>query len=169
MKGDLEVEKDEKFSIVFNNLVNLKLERKSRFTGIILNDDNKTGIGTTNRDSGKNNTYQVYVCIEDLAILNGGVNYSPGDVITINPNNGAKFEPIIDEFGVIREVSLIAKGCGFVDNPVITVESQTGINALLVPVYSFTRLDNTVDPFEVPPGSPVINVVDCVGKLNEFN
>ena len=169
VKGDLEVEKDEKFSIVFNNLVNLKLERKSRFTGVILNDDNKTGIGTTNRDSGKNNTYQVYVCIEDLAILNGGVNYSPGDVITINPNNGAKFEPIIDEFGVIREVSLIAKGCGFVDNPVITVESQTGINALLVPVYSFTRLDNTVDPFEVPPGSPVINVVDCVGKLNEFN
>ncbi len=118
----------------------------------------------TSSGGGNNTTYQVYVCIEDLAILNGGVNYSPGDQIVINPNNGAKFEPIIDEFGVLREVRLVAKGCGFTDNPEIFVESQTGINALLVPVYSFTRLDSVVDQFEVPPGSPVVNVVDCVGK-----
>ena len=119
----------------------------------------------TSSGGGNNATYQVYVCIEDLAILNGGVNYSPGDQIVINPNNGAKFEPIIDEFGVLREVRLVAKGCGFTDNPEIFVESQTGINALLVPVYSFTRLDSEVDPFVVSPGSPVVNVVDCVGKV----
>ncbi len=170
--GDTEIEDNERFSIQFTNLVNLRLNRKTNFKGVILNDDRKTGIGTTTpriNTGGNNATYDVYVCIEDLAILNGGVNYSASDQIVINPNNGAKFEPIIDEFGVLREVRLIAKGCGFTDNPEIFVESQTGINALLVPVYSFTRLDSEVDPIVVPPGSPVVNVVDCVGKINEPN
>jgi len=170
VQGDLQVEKNEAFSISFTNLSNLRLDRKSRFRGVILNDDRSTSEQEEEEeddrsDGGNSATYQVYVCIEDLAILNGGVNYSPGDQIVINPNNGAKFEPIIDEFGVLREVRLVAKGCGFTDNPEIFVESQTGINALLVPVYSFTRLDSEVDPFVVSPGAPVVNVVDCVGKV----
>ncbi len=108
-------------------------------------------------------SYDVYVCLEDLAILSEGVNYSPGDEIIITPDNGAKFEPILDQFGSITEVRIIAKGCGFTDVPQIFVKSTTGINANMVPIFSFDRInrDEEID-FR---GLPVVNVVDCVGVV----
>lgn len=161
ISGDVDIEKDEKFVLNFFRLFNAKIDRKSKLIGSILNDDEEV------EDGSESNTYDVYVCLEDLAILNEGVNYSSGDIITINPNNGAKFEPIIDEFGRIKEVRLIAKGCGFVDVPKISVLSETGINANIVPVFSFTRIniDGDFDSLDIPLGAPVVNVVDCVGKL----
>ena len=110
-------------------------------------------------------SYPLLICIEDLAILNEGVNYSPGDKIIITPDNGTVVEPIINEFGKIVEVDVISGGCGFTDIPEITVQSQTGINAVLVPVFKFQRIENLDDISQPELDDSVINVIDCVGKL----
>jgi len=109
-------------------------------------------------------SYDVFVCIEDLAIISEGFNYSPNDQIIITPDNGARFEPILDKFGAIKEVRIIAKGCGFTDVPRISIRSETGINANLVPVFSFTRINRAEE--EDTSGLQVVNVVDCVGAIN---
>jgi len=115
-------------------------------------------------DSAITPSYDVFVCIEDLAIISEGFNYSPNDQIIITPDNGAKFEPILDKFGSIKEVRILAKGCGFTDVPNISVRSETGINANLVPVFSFTRINRAEE--EDTSGLQVVNVVDCVGAIN---
>ena len=129
-----------------------------------------SGIGTTDISipGAPENSYPVIACLEDLAILSEGVNYSPTDKIEIIPSNGAEFKPIFGQFGEIKEVELISKGCGFVDNPQIIIKSETGINANIVPVFSFKRLQNQNDLDEllgIGLNTPVINVVDCVGKV----
>ncbi len=127
------------------------------------------GIGTTDSDANKPpNTYQVVACLEDIAILNEGVNYSPDDKIEITPSNGAEFKPVFDKFGSLKEVELISKGCGFVDNPQIRIISESGINATMVPVFSFKKIETTNDLDEllgIGLNTPVITVVDCVGKI----
>ena len=148
-----------------------ELEGKGQLTseeitedGNITTPDNTTETFEQNADS-----YQILICIEDLAILNEGVNYSPGDEIIITPDNGTVVDPILDEFGKIIEVNMIAKGCGFTDFPEIRVQSETGINAVLNPIFSFRRIDD-LDEVSIPDlDTRVVNVIDCVGKLNEFS
>ena len=128
------------------------------------------GIGTTSITipNAPENSYPVVACLEDLAILSEGVNYSSNDKIEIIPSNGAEFRPIFGKFGEIKEVELISKGCGFVDNPQIIIRSETGVNANIVPVFSFKRLRNQNDLDEllgIGLNTPVINVIDCVGKI----
>jgi hypothetical protein len=143
-----------------------ELEGKGQLTsdkitedGNITTPDNKTETFEQNADS-----YQILICIEDLAILNEGVNYQEGDEIIITPDNGTVVKPILDEFGKIIEVNLIAKGCGFTDVPEIRVQSETGINAVLVPVFNFQRIKDL--GVSVPDlDTKVVNVVDCVGKF----
>jgi hypothetical protein len=112
-------------------------------------------------------TYQVVVSIEDLAVLNEGISYSDGDTIQITPDNGAIIEPIINDFGNIVDVNVISGGTGFVDIPEIRVISNTGngINAVLVPIFKFTRISDTDQLFDIPLNTPVMNVIDCVGKF----
>jgi hypothetical protein len=111
--------------------------------------------------------YQVVVSIEDLAVLNEGISYSDGDTIQITPDNGAIIEPIINDFGNIVDVNVISGGTGFVDIPEIRVISNTGngINAVLVPIFKFTRISDTDQLFDIPLNTPVMNVIDCVGKF----
>jgi hypothetical protein len=128
--------------------------------GFITTPDNETETFEQNADS-----YPILICIEDLAILNEGVNYQEGDQIIISPDNGTVVEPILDEFGKIIEVNVISKGCGFTDIPEITVQSETGMNAVLVPIFEFQRIDN-LDEISIPDlDTKVINVVDCIGKF----
>jgi hypothetical protein len=110
-------------------------------------------------------TYPILVCINDLAILNEGVNYSSGDTIEIIPDNGTVVEPIIDNFGRITDINIISKGCGFTDIPEIRLNTQTGINAVLVPVFKFQKIDDLDNISQLTPNDIVVNVVDCVGKF----
>jgi hypothetical protein len=110
-------------------------------------------------------SYQLLISIDDLAVLNEGVNYSPNDKIQIIPDNGAIVEPIINKFGNITDVNIISGGSGFTDIPDIIVVSETGINAVLVPVFKFERIENLDDISQPTLDDSVINVVDCVGKL----
>jgi hypothetical protein len=110
-------------------------------------------------------SYQLLISIDDLAVLNEGVNYSPNDKIQIIPDNGAIVEPIIDKFGNITDVNIISGGSGFTDIPDIIVVSETGINAVLVPVFKFERIENLDDISQPTLGDSIINVIDCVGKI----
>lgn len=128
--------------------------------GVITTPDATTETPNQNADS-----YQVLISINDLAVLNEGVNYSEDDNITITPDNGAIIEPVFGDFGNIIDVNVISGGQGFTDVPEIRVQSESGINAVLVPVFNFQRIDD-LDAASIPDlDTKVVNVVDCVGKF----
>jgi len=45
----------------------------------------------------------------------------------------------------------------------LTLNTNTGYNATLLPVLSFKRIGEDT-AFDVPAGTKVIQVIDCVGK-----
>jgi hypothetical protein len=65
------------------------------------------------------------------------------------------------------DVKVISSGIGFTDFPNLFIESQSGLNAVIVPVFNILRVgDLPEDQDIVPPGTQIINVVDCVGKVS---
>ena len=72
---------------------------------------------------------------------------------------------MINQRGEVVKVNIVSKGCGFVDLPEIIVESPTGFNAVIKPILNVTRILNEQDLFEIPAGTPLVSVVDCVGKI----
>ena len=110
--------------------------------------------------------YPAVLAIKDVAVLNNGINYSDIDEIVVTPDNGAKLEPILDDFGKLIDVNVIDGGLGFKEMPTILVKSKTGINARIVPVFDVIRLGEDVDEsLNVPAGTPIVKVIDCVGQV----
>ena len=118
-----------------------------------------TGISTTS------GSYSVVTSIDDVIILNPGANYSPNDKITITPDNGAELEPVFNESGALTKVIVVSPGQGFTDFPQVTIQSETGLNAVIRPIFKFTRVSSVEELLRIAPGAEVINVVDCVGKF----
>ena len=110
-------------------------------------------------------TYKVLICFDGVIIDDPGFNYKPGDKIKVTPDNGVTLEPVINQRGEVVKVNIVSKGCGFVDLPEIIVESPTGFNAVIKPILNVTRILNEQDLFEIPAGTPLVSVVDCVGKI----
>ena len=110
--------------------------------------------------------YPAVLAIKDVAVLNNGINYSDIDEIVVTPDNGAKLEPILDDFGKLIDVNVIDGGLGFKEMPKVIVKSKTGINARIVPVFDVIRLGEDVDEsLDVPAGTPIVKVIDCVGQI----
>lgn len=130
----------------------------------ILETDNKKIIGEEPSDGlGR---YPAVLAIKDVAVLNNGINYSNTDEITVTPDNGAKLEPVFDNFGKLIDVNVIDGGLGFKEMPKVIVKSKTGINAKIAPVFDVIRLGEDVDEsFNVPAGTPIVKVIDCVGQV----
>ena len=97
-----------------------------------------------------------------MNISNPGFGYNPGDEIVISPSNGAKLSPEFDELGSLTKVNLLSPGQGFTEFPDIYIESDTGYNAKITPVFKVRRVDE--EQIQVPQ-SQIISVVDCVGKF----
>lgn len=111
------------------------------------------------------NTYEVVLEIGSIFIENTGINYSPNDVITIEPSNGAELEPVFDNLGRVKKVNVVRPGIGFTEFPKIRIYSDTGYNANIIPIFNVIRITNEVlDQDIVPPGTPLISVIDCVGS-----
>jgi len=108
-------------------------------------------------------TYPVILEIEEVYVDDPGFRYVPGDTITAE--KGAILEPVINDRGEIESVRVINGGIGFVDTPVLTINSNTGYNARLIPVLRPIPIPEGV-PIDVPPGTQIISVVDCVGKIS---
>lgn len=111
--------------------------------------------------------YPIYLEIKDVYIADPGFGYSDNDKIIISPNNGADLRPRFNEVGSLIGVDVRNGGLGFKEFPEMYIESKTGINAKLTPVFNVNRIG--------PPSQEkiieslyggYITVVDCVGKFN---
>ena len=108
-------------------------------------------------------TYPVILELDEVFVKDTGFNYQDGDTIVMTPNNGAVLTPVIKN-GAIIKVNIEKGASGFDTRPKIYVESNTGFNAELIPVFKVKDV-NINDP--IPPGTKVISVVDCVGKVGQ--
>jgi len=121
----------------------------------------------------------LYMC--DVKIINPGVAYSDSDKIIVSPSNGAILEPVFGPFGSLEDVKIVSAGIGFTEKPEIYIQSETGYNAKIVPVFCVNRVGDVAEddlisttgpdgePIRTPPSSPagdkIIHVIDCVGKV----
>ena len=105
----------------------------------------------------------LYLC--DINIENHGINYSDGDRVVIEPSNGTEVVPTFGPFGVLQSLRIVKAGKGFVERPLIYIESETGYNAILKPVFCVERIGDDVDGNvpEDPILGGIVSVVNCVG------
>ena len=82
----------------------------------------------------------------------------------ITPSNGAELSLRCDPLGSIIGVDVIKGGIGFTSDPDIYIQSDTGYNAILMPVFKVNRVGEDIDPEAVVP-TALVQVVDCVGKF----
>ena len=78
--------------------------------------------------------------------------------------NGAELKIEVDSLGSVTKVDVINGGIGFTEDPNIYIESDTGYNAKLMPVFKVNRVGEEIAPEEVSAGA-VLSVIDCVGKF----
>jgi hypothetical protein len=113
-----------------------------------------------------NGSYPVVLEIGEIVVTNPGVNYQPGDTITITPDRGAVLEPVFDSVGRLESVNVISPGIGFAEWPTIRVNSNQGINADMVPVFNVIRVGDLAEGDDrIPEDVQLISVVDCVGRV----
>jgi len=129
--------------------------------------DSPTSISNRPDKTNSTNTpsYPVLISFDDVVIEDGGFGYTPNDTIKVTPDKGTVIEPIINKRGEVVNVNIVSKGSGFQDIPEILVESKTGFNAVLRPILKVERILTPEDALKVPPGLPLVVVVDCVGKI----
>ena len=109
--------------------------------------------------------YPVVLEIDSINITNPGLGYDCSkDKVVIEPSNGAEFKLKCDPLGSIIGVDVINGGIGFNSDPDIYIQSDSGYNARLMPVFKVNRIGEDIAPEAVAP-TGVIQVIDCVGKF----
>jgi hypothetical protein len=107
--------------------------------------------------------YPVILELETVYVKDPGFNYTENDKIVIEPDRGAVLKPIVRN-GAVVGVNIEKTATGFDARPRIFVDSDTGFNAELIPVFKVIQVDQNDD--RIPPGAKIISVVDCVGKIS---
>ena len=73
----------------------------------------------------------------------------------------------VDDVGSVTKVTVNRPGIGFKNIPTIFIESDTGYNAKLIPVFNVKRIGSpTQEEIDKSLSADYITVVDCVGKFN---
>ena len=109
--------------------------------------------------------YPVVLEIEDINILDGGFGYDCSvDKVVIEPSNGAELKIKCDPLGSIIGVDVVKGGIGFNEDPDLYIQSDTGYNARLMPVFKVNRVGRDIGEQLVSAGD-VVQVIDCVGKV----
>jgi hypothetical protein len=109
-------------------------------------------------------SYPVVLELEDLILTNKGIGYSNNDKIIITPTNGAAAEVSFNESGQVKQLILTNPGIGFTEVPNIYIQSETGFNAGILPQFKVKRIGGDKQ-INIPAGTPLIKVVDCVGVV----
>ena len=109
-----------------------------------------------------NNTYPVIISLDEIYIENTGFGFDPcKDTVVIEPANGAKAKIEESENGEIKRIVVTDGGAGFISLPTISINTETGFNAILKPIMKFSKPEE----IDIPEGTNVIQVIDCVGKV----
>jgi len=106
--------------------------------------------------------YPVVLEIEDINILDTGFGYDSDDKVVVG--NGAELKIEVDSLGSVTKVDVLNGGIGFTEDPNIYIDSNSGYNAKLMPVFKVNRVGEEIAPEEVSAGA-VLSVIDCVGKF----
>ena len=113
--------------------------------------------------------------LDSIAIENVGSGYSDGDTITVSGgadvgSGQAEVELNIQD-GFIVGANVVNGGFGFTALPDLTINSDTGAGAKLLPVLKFTKIDDatqladTDTPFDrTLPQDVVVTVISCIEK-----
>ncbi len=109
--------------------------------------------------------YPVVLEIDEININDGGFGYDCSkDKVIIEPSNGAELKLKCDPLGTIIGVEVVNPGLGFTDDPLLYIQSDSGYNARMMPVFKVNRVGEDIDEAAVSLAN-IIQVVDCVGKF----
>ena len=128
-----------------------------------------TGGDTEGSPSTGNGKYGVRLCLKSIHIKDSGANYGPDDEVYLEPDHGAKLELELGPFGSIQKVNVQQTGCGFRETPNVRINTRTGFNAELIPVFEVNRIGEA-DLEDIALASldrdnrGIISVVDCVNQ-----
>ena len=110
-----------------------------------------------------NNTYPVIVSLDEIIVRNPGFGFDPcKDTVKIEPSNGAKAKIEESQNGQILRIAVTDGGVGFTELPEISINTETGYNAILKPIMKFS----SPEEIDAPKGTNIIQVIDCVGKVS---
>ena len=109
--------------------------------------------------------YPVVLEIDEINVLEPGFGYDPNDKVVVGTSNGAEIKIKTDALGSVTGVDVVNGGIGFNEDPDIYIESESGYNAKLMPVFKVNRVGEDVAPEAVDATGAVIQVIDCVGKF----
>ena len=89
------------------------------------------------------------------------------DKVIIEPSKGAELKIKTDPLGSVTGVDVVNGGIGFNEDPKIYIQSDSGYNAKMIPVFKVNRVGEDASPEIIAAaGTPgVIQVIDCVGKV----
>lgn len=176
-EGDLIFMRESSTTEVYNNegVPVQTILGKGQITPIVIQ---QTGVLTTPEciaqdfDKGSlpssDNQYPVVLEIGDVALINKGYGYTEGDNINISPSNGAELSVTFDSNGSVDNILVLNSGSGFTDFPVISIDSKTGFNVVIIPVFKVKRIGDLTEGEDViPSNTDVINVIDCVGVVSK--
>ncbi len=116
--------------------------------------------------------YPVVLEIDEINIINPGFGYnSDKDKVIIEAGDGtskgAELKIKTDPLGSITGVDVINGGIGFNEDPKIYIQSDSGYNAKMIPVFKVNNIGGDVSPELITAAGTagVIQVIDCVGKV----
>lgn len=131
------------------------------------------GFGTGGDSEGEANTgdgkYGVRLCVKQILIENAGVNFDPSDEIYLEPDRGTKLSMELGPYGTIAKINVVQKGCGFTRVPKVRINTRTGFNEELIPLFEIQRigeadLENIALRSLDRDNRGIISVVDCVNN-----
>ena len=108
--------------------------------------------------------------LDDVVVDNTGFGYDDNDTVTVDGggtgdgtgSGGAEVELEITD-GLITGANVVNGGFGFTDLPDLTINSDTGLGARLIPVLKFTKVDDASQLAQISQDA-VVTVISCIDK-----
>jgi len=116
--------------------------------------------------------------LDDVVVDNTGFGYDDNDTVTVDGGGtgdgtgdgtgagtgagGAEVELEITD-GLITGANVVNGGFGFTDLPDLTINSDTGLGARLIPVLKFTKVDDASQLAQISQDA-VVTVISCIDK-----
>ena len=119
--------------------------------------------------------------LDDVVVDNTGFGYDDNDTVTVSGGGtgdgtgdgtgtgtggtgtgGAEVELEITD-GLITGANVVNGGFGFTDLPDLTINSDTGLGAKLIPVLKFTKVDDASQLAQISQDA-VVTVISCIDK-----